>query len=138
MVTGPGLWLASQLLLLLYFWLDNGANTCGIDFHFRNNQNKGGDVEEVEAKKNVEKIPLSCSTSRDGIEDASEEEGLSFSSDKTEDDSISIIIDNELRGDTFFEFKVLEELFINKFKLVSEEGRWDHNFNHNFYVNAKE
>ena len=33
-VSGPGLWVLSQLLLILYFWLDNGANTCGIDFHF--------------------------------------------------------------------------------------------------------
>jgi len=123
-ILGPGLWLASQLLLLLYFWLDNGANTFVIDFHFRNNQNKRGDVKKVEAKENMEKILLSCSTSKDGIEDPSEEEGLSLSSDKTEDDSISIIIDNEPRGNTFFEFKVLEELFINKFKLVSEEGRW--------------
>ena len=30
------MWVLSQLLLLLYFKLDNGANTCGIDFHFAN------------------------------------------------------------------------------------------------------
>ena len=39
---GPGLWLVSQLLLLLYFWLDNGANTCGIDFHFEESSNREG------------------------------------------------------------------------------------------------
>ena len=40
MFTGPGLWLVSQLLLILYFWLDNGANTCGIDFHFSDRKTK--------------------------------------------------------------------------------------------------
>ena len=39
-VSGPGLWVLSQLLLILYFWLDNGANTCGIDFHFRQTKTK--------------------------------------------------------------------------------------------------
>ena len=212
MLTGPCLWLVSQLLLLLYFWLDNGANTCGIDFHFekkkktkqtmkknikkkteddsksfisynepredlkekgneneeriplnsrssstiacciiccgcitccipcciaccinflfRNNQNEGGDksegdLEEVEGNENEESIPLnsqSNSTSRVEAEGTSEE-GLSSSNDETEDDSKSIINDDELRDDTFFEFKVLEKLFIRKFKVVSEEGR---------------
>ena len=35
----------------------------------------------------------------------------------------SIITDDEPREDTYFEFKVLEELFISEFKVVSEEGR---------------
>ena len=103
---------------------------CCINFHFRNNQNEGGDksegdLEEVEANENEESIPLnsrSNSTSRVETESASEE-FLSSSDDKTEDDSKSIINNDEPREDTFFEFKVLESLFISKFKVVSEEGR---------------
>ena len=34
------MWLASQLLLPLYYKLDNGANTCSIDFHFENPREK--------------------------------------------------------------------------------------------------
>ena len=48
---------------------------------------------------------------------------MSSSNDETEDDSKSIINDNEPRDDTFFEFKVLEKLFISKFNVVLEEGR---------------
>ena len=39
-LSGPGLWVASQLLLLLYFKMDNGANTCGIDFRFKKTETK--------------------------------------------------------------------------------------------------
>ena len=79
-VSGPGLWVLSQLLLILYFWLDNGANTCGIDFHF--------------GEKNL----------------------------KAKRDLDSIISDDAPRGETYFEFKFREELFI-RFNVVSEEGR---------------
>ena len=30
----PALWIVSQILLIVYFWLDNGAMTCGLDFEF--------------------------------------------------------------------------------------------------------
>ena len=30
----PVLWIVSQLLLIVYFWLDTGAMTCGLDFEF--------------------------------------------------------------------------------------------------------
>ena len=30
----PALWIVSQLLLIVFFWLDNGAMTCGLDFEF--------------------------------------------------------------------------------------------------------
>ena len=117
LVTGPGLWLASQLLLLLYFKLDNGANSCGIDFKF--GKKKKENVKEV--NENEESIPLNSrtnSTSRVETEDVPEE-----SSSSDDDDSKSIINDNEPREDNYFEFRVLEKLFINKFEVVSEEGR---------------
>ena len=76
-----------------------------------------GDPEEGEVNENEESIPLdsrSNSTSRVETEDVPEE---SSSSDS------SIIKDEEPRGDKYFEFKVLEKLFISEFKVFSEEGR---------------
>ena len=32
--TAPALWIVSQILLIVYFWLDTGAMTCGLDFEF--------------------------------------------------------------------------------------------------------
>ena len=119
------MWVVSQILLVIYFKLDNGANTCGIDFHFQNKKSDQieGDLEEVEVNENEESIPLnsqSNSTSRVETEDVPEE---SSSSDKTEDESQSVINNDEPRGDKYFEFRVLEKLFISEFKVVSEEGR---------------
>jgi len=114
-ILGPGLWVVSQILLVLYYKLDNGANTCGIDFHFENDKVEGA-LAEVEVKENEENIPLN---SRVETEDVPEE-----SSSIVEDDSTSIITDEEPRGDKYFEFRVLEKLFISEFKVVSEEGRW--------------
>ena len=111
------MWAVSQILLVLYYKLDNGANTCGIDFHFANDQK----VVDVEVNENEESIPLnprSSSTSRVETEDAPEE-----SSSSAEDESKSVITDEEPRGDKYFEFRVLEELFISEFNVVSEEGR---------------
>ena len=122
------MWAVSQILLVLYYKLDNGANTCGIDFHFANDQK----VVDVEVNENEESIPLnprSSSTSRVETEDAPEE-----SSSSAEDESKSVITDEEPRGDNFFELKVLEKLcisesstvaklFISEFRVVSEEGR---------------
>ena len=34
--TAPALWIVSQILLIVYFWLDTGAMTCGLDFEFCN------------------------------------------------------------------------------------------------------
>ena len=122
------MWAVSQILLVLYYKLDNGANTCGIDFHFANDLEEG----DVEVNENEESIPLnprSSSTSRVETEDAPEE-----SSSSVENNSTSIITDEEPRGENFFELKVLEKLcisesskvsklYINEFKVVSEEGR---------------
>jgi len=96
-ILGPGLWLVSQLLLLLYFWLDNGANTCGIDFHFEESSN---------------------------TEVTHSEEGREGSNEETGNNSDSIINDDQPREDTFFEIEVMKRLFINKFNVVSEKGRW--------------
>ena len=117
LVTGPGLWIVSQTLLVLYFWLDNGANTCGIDFHFETSSQMEGDLAEVEVNENEESIPLN-----------------SRSNSTSRVETRSIVNDDEPRGNYFFELKVLEKLcicksskvsklFIREFKVVSEEGR---------------
>ena len=111
----------SQILLVLYFKLDNGANTCGIDFHFQKSDKIEGDLSEAEENENEERTPLNSPsnfTSRIETEDAPEE-----SSSSAEDDSTSIITNEEPRGDNFFEFRILEELFISEFEVGSEEGR---------------
>ena len=36
--SGPGLWVVSQLLLLVYFKMDNGSNVCGIEFNYDNTE----------------------------------------------------------------------------------------------------
>ena len=36
--SGPGFWVVSQALLLLYFYFDNGSNVCGIEFNYSNEE----------------------------------------------------------------------------------------------------
>jgi len=40
LILGPVGWILSQLLLLLYYYVDNGAETCGLEFVFNNNEEK--------------------------------------------------------------------------------------------------
>ena len=118
MVTGPGLWLVSQLLLLIYFKIDNGANTCGIDFHFDNkNEDEDEDKDEDSLLAVFRMVIIS------GISALKRLANCSSSNEETGNDSNSIINDDEPRDDTYFEIKLLEELFISEFEVVSEEGR---------------
>merc|ERR550517_42425 len=34
----PSGWILSQLLILIYYYIDTGVQTCGLDFHFDNPQ----------------------------------------------------------------------------------------------------
>ena len=47
------MWVLSQVLLLLYFKLDNGSNVCGIEFNYNNNKEEEKEevVEETEEGK---------------------------------------------------------------------------------------
>ena len=36
--SGPGFWVLSQALLLIYFKMDNGSNVCGIEFNYNNEE----------------------------------------------------------------------------------------------------
>jgi len=35
------LWVLSQAWLLLYFYLDNGSNVCGLEFNYKNEEQEG-------------------------------------------------------------------------------------------------
>ena len=100
------MWVLSQLLLLLYFWLDNGANTCGIDFHFANDKKEANLIRDGEGNVNEESL-LTVDT-----EDVPEEElGSSL-----EFKILEKVFDSDL-------LKMSKRFIISEFKVVSEEGR---------------
>merc|ERR1719394_2306238 len=47
----PSGWILSQILILVYFYIDSGVQTCGIDFHFDNS--KAGDEERPQQLSRV-------------------------------------------------------------------------------------
>ena len=94
---GPGLWVLSQVLLLLYFKIDNGSNVCGIEFNFNN-------------RKKKEKY---------GAVDKEEDE----EQEKEKDDSISLIgAGSLLNSEMYYNDQILRQLFFG-FQVESEEGR---------------
>ena len=111
--SGPGLWVLSQGLLLLYFKMDNGSNVCGIEFNYNNNVEEK--KEEVEAKKegDMEKEK----------EKKKEEENQEKIEEQNEDDSKSIITENAPNIEVLFNHLFLHKLILGKFEVLSEEGR---------------
>ena len=94
---GPGLWVLSQVLLLLYFKIDNGSNVCGIEFNF-NNRRKKEKYGAVDKKEDEER-------------------------EKEKDDSISLIgADSLLNSEMYYNDQILRQLFFG-FQVESEEGR---------------
>ena len=95
--SGPGLWVVSQLLLLVYFKMDNGSNVCGIEFNF-NNRRKKEKYGAVDKKEDEER-------------------------EKEKDDSISLIgADSLLNSEMYYNDQILRQLFFG-FQVESEEGR---------------
>ena len=95
--SGPGLWVLSQVLLLLYFKMDNGSNVCGIEFNF-NNRRKKEKYGAVDKKEDEER-------------------------EKEKDDSISLIgADSLLNSEMYYNDQILRQLFFG-FQVESEEGR---------------
>ena len=95
--SGPGLWVLSQVLLLLYFKIDNGSNVCGIEFNF-NNRKKKEKYGAVDKKEDEER-------------------------EKEKDDSISLIgADSLLNSEMYYNDQILRQLFFG-FQVESEEGR---------------
>merc|ERR1719237_228961 len=54
-IGGPGLWVLSQAWLLLYFYLDNGSNVCGLEFNYKNEEEEGDSNDKEEDKEEEEK-----------------------------------------------------------------------------------
>ena len=94
---GPGLWVLSQALLLLYFKMDNGSNVCGIEFNYDNKAGKKGEENDEGNKKEEEK-----------------------------DDSKSIIGGDQSDIEAHFNNQLLSKLILSKFEVKSEEGRSVH------------
>ena len=104
--SGPGLWVVSQVLLLLYFKMDNGSNVCGIEFNYNN-------VEEKKEEEDMEKEK----------EKKKEEENQEKFEEQNEDDSKSIISENAPNIEVLFNHLFLRKLILGKFEVLSEEGR---------------
>ena len=100
--SGPGLWVVSQLLLLVYFKMDNGSNVCGIEFNYnsKNGEKENGEEGEEEEKNEGEK----------------EEDG------EEKDDLISIISSDLANNEKNYDAEILRQLFLD-FQVKSEEGR---------------
>ena len=116
MHTGPGLWVLSQALLLLYFKMDNGSNVCGIDFNYNNVVGKKEEVEvEKEEGKEVE---------QEEDRELEEEECKHEEMEEEENDgSKSIIGENKPDIEVHFNDQLLRKLILAKFEVQSEEGR---------------
>ena len=111
--SGPGLWVLSQVLLLLYFKMDNGSNVCGIEFNYNNNVEEK--KEEVEAKKEGDM--------EEEKEKREEEEYQGKMEEQKEDDSKSIISENKPNIEVTFNHLLLRKFILGKFEVLSEEGR---------------
>ena len=101
------------MLLLLFYHLDNGSNTCGIYFHFAN------DTEERSRTSSTSSPPADVQLA--GA--ASAEAALSADEDP-QVDSVSIF--NAENQKSNIDKGILDKLFVKEFKVVSEEGRWKH------------
>ena len=117
MHTGPGLWVLSQGLLLLYFMMDNGSNVCGIDFNYNN---VVGKKEEVEVEKEEGKDVKQEEKEED--RELEEEEGK-HEEIKENDNAKSIIGENKPDIEVHFNEQLLRKLILAKFEVQSEEGR---------------
>ena len=102
--SGPGLWVLSQALLLLYFKMDNGSNVCGLEFNYNNEELIKERVEESEEKKKE-------------VEEEGEQKK------KEEEDSKSIIDADQSDIEVHFNDQLLRKLILGKFEVQSEEGR---------------
>ena len=142
--SGPGLWVLSQALLLLYFYLDNGSNVCGLEFNYkkkrgtRTSRGKEEDKEEEEEKEEGEKKKEEKKEGQEKEEDEEKkeekekekeenkklDEGEEEKQDKMEglDDTKSLLGANKAEHETFYNDQIFRQLFLG-FEVKSEEGR---------------
>ena len=100
------------MLLLLFYHLDNGSNTCGIDFHFAN------DTEESSQASSTSSPPADAELAGAAAEHAG------AAAEDPQVDSVSIF--NAENQKSNIDKGILDKLFVKEFKVVSEEGRWKH------------
>ena len=115
--SGPGLWVLSQALLLLYFKMDNGSNVCGIEFNY-DNREKGGWWELCGMEINVCGLEFNYNNEEGKKEEKKE--------NNENNDSKSIVGENEPDIEVHFNDQLLRKLILGKFEVRSEEGRLVH------------
>ena len=119
--SGPGLWVLSQALLLLYFKMDNGSNVCGIEFNFDNKEKKEGETKNRGGRSRGE---------GGGQGDGENKIGGGEGGEEAKDDSESLIgaVNNEIRRKLFLGFgvkseaQIMRNLFLG-IQVKSETGR---------------
>ena len=94
---------------MLYFYLDNGSNVCGLEFNYKNGEEEGdSDLEEEKEDKKLEEGEGTKQDKMEGLEE--NEDNKSLLADKADDE-------------TFYNDQIFRQLFLG-FEVESEEGRW--------------
>jgi len=89
----PSGWILSQLLILIYYYIDTGVQTCGLDFHF-DNPNEDED-EEATSTNNLDDVPdHNLDDNTDVDEEASSACDLDFHFDNPLEDEEAASADN--------------------------------------------
>ena len=131
--SGPGFWVLSQALLLLYFKMDNGSNVCGIEFNYDN--------EEEEEEEGEARTRGGRSRGEGGGEGGGEDEdgggegggsrgeggreeetGEGEGGGEEEDDPKSLIGADVTDSEMYYNNEIMHQLFLG-FKVKSEAGR---------------
>ena len=101
------------MLLLLFYHLDNGSNTCGIDFHFANDTEERSQVSSTSSAPAV--VELAGAASAEAALSADEDPQV---------DSVSILNAEEPESSIpIVNNEILNKLFVKEFKVMSEVGR---------------
>ena len=126
--SGPGFWVVSQALLLLYFYLDNGSNVCGLEFNYSIKKRKKKEEEKEEdkkeekekdedKKKKEEKKEEKEELEKEGQEkEEDEEKNVEKEKEKEEDKKLEEVED-------IYNGQIFRQLFRLRFEVASEEGR---------------
>ena len=125
---------------MLYFYLDNGSNVCGLEFNYKNEEEEGdSDLEEEkeedkeeeekkkEGKEELEKGGQEKEEEEEKKEDKKLDEGEETEQDKMEgleenEDNKSLLGADKADHETFYNDQIFRQLFLG-FEVESEEGR---------------
>ena len=128
--SGPGFWVLSQALLLLYFKMDNGSNVCGIEFNYDNEEKEeeeakkeGGSRGEGGGQGGGEKDDGGGEGGGSRGEGGREEEnGEGQGGGEEEDDPKSLIGADVKDSEMYYNNEIMHQLFLG-FQVKSEAGR---------------